>query len=111
MRSSFRTLRHVAPALLLALAAGGVSAQTAAQGAASGPRSGSKATPSNLPPGATSTRGNKAAVPASAASAGIDPNTGSTAGMPPGARSARGDKAQTPKGKGAPAGSASAPSS
>jgi hypothetical protein len=87
-----------------------VAASAQATGAASAPgsRAGSKTTPSALPPGATSTRGDKAAVPASGASAAIDPNTGSTPGMPPGAGSARGDKAMTPKGKGdaAPAGSA-----
>lgn len=89
----------------LALTLAGTSA--VAQGSSStgtaggaGTRAGSTATPSDLPPGATSARGNKAAVPASGASAAVDPNTGSTPGMPPGATSARGDKAQTPKGKG-----------
>lgn len=94
--------------LVLACAAGSTFAQTPS------PATGQRATgttPTELPPGATSARGNKAAVPASGASAAIDPATGSTAGQPPGATSTRGDKAQTPKGKGTPAAPASAPRS
>lgn len=99
-------------ALLIALTGAAAFAQdssTTGTAGGAGTRAGSTATPTDLPPGATSARGNKAAVPASSASAAVNPNTGSTAGMPPGATSARGDKAQTPKGKGAPAGGASAP--
>jgi hypothetical protein len=104
----------VAAAILLALAASTAFAQGSTSPGTTGgagTRAGSTTTPSDLPPGATSARGNKAAVPASGASAAADPNTGSTPGMPPGATSARGDKAQTPKGKGkgAPSSSASAP--
>jgi hypothetical protein len=109
--SRIRPLPLAAVALLAlatstAFAQGSTSPGTAG---GAGTRAGSTATPSDLPPGATSARGNKAAVPASGASAAVDPNTGSTPGMPPGATSARGDKAQTPKGKGAPSAGASAP--
>lgn len=105
-------LLPLAGSLLMALSTSAALAQdNASTGTAggAGTRAGSPATPTDLPPGATSARGNKAAVPATAASAGIDPNTGSTAGMPPGATSARGDKAQTPKGKGTPSDAASSP--
>ena len=67
-------------------------AATSPKGAAS-----DASTPSNLPPGATSARGNKAAVPASGVASGVNPSTGSTSGSVPGASSARGDKAATPK--------------
>lgn len=75
---------------LAALVAAGVTSTVHAQ-AASAPT-----TPSNLPPGATSATGNKAATPASGTMP-ADPQTGSTPGMPPGARSATGNKAETPK--------------
>ncbi|MBZ8142946.1 hypothetical protein CLD22_24015 [Rubrivivax gelatinosus] len=83
----------------LVLAATGAAAQSTPD-----QRQGSETTPSSLPPGATSSDGNKAAVPASGAADGMsgtgtmpaDPATGSTPGLPPGATSDRADKAMTP---------------
>ena len=107
-------MKLLIPALVLCGAAAGA---WAADGAASAPTGNASAatTPSDLPPGATSTKGNKGATPAGNNAGGAtDPKTGSTAGMPPGATSATGNKAETPKGSGthsapAPARKASAP--
>lgn len=109
MNTTPRLCARAVAAIALSMAAGATLAQ-ATQADPAGNRSGA-ATPIELPPGATSARGNKAAVPASGASAAVNPETGSTAGKPPGAGSTRGDKAQTPKGKGMPAAGASMPSS
>lgn len=112
MQTTFRRPLPALTLLVLSLAAGSALSQGTATGTA-GQRgtAGTATTPTDLPPGATSARGNKAAVPASGASAAVDPMTGSTAGQPPGATSTRGDKAQTPKGKGVPPTGASAPRS
>jgi hypothetical protein len=68
-----------------------------AQTAGAAPAGKAASTPAQLPPGATSARGDKAAVPASGVASGINPDTGSTSGSVPGAGSAKGDKAATPR--------------
>lgn len=107
MQKTFSTTWRLGAALALALATGAAMAQGTGTGTGTAGDTGS--TPRDLPPGATSARGNKAAVPASGASAAINPMTGSTAGKPPGVNTGRADKGETPKGKGTPADGASAP--
>lgn len=75
--------------------AGSASADGSARTEATGSRNGSPTTPAGLPPGAKSTTGNMAAVPASGPVK-TNPETASTPGKTPGMRSPQGNKAHTP---------------
>lgn len=104
--SNYRILASVALAAAASLSLFSVQAQNSSTGNANAggsahengnaTRNSSQTTSPGLPPGAESTTGNKAAVPASG---GMDknPNTGSTPGTIPAARSPQGNKADTPK--------------